>query len=280
MIRKRKPGKGRHCVYQPKLRKEAKRIAKMRFGERFLEPMLAVLTCFLPSIVLTVLLQAGLLAGGMQLILILAIYGLVQVLVFGPLFYGLMRYCIDRLHGGPQGVMDLFTVFSNGAGYLRAVKMFVCIVVRAIPWMIVPFGALYGFLQYSIWQDPTVGADADKLMQLIAQAYLLFELVLLPFKAKILRYLAGYILLVRDPKLGPWKATGQAAKLFRGRWGELIVFFISFIGWQIFGIYTVGIGMLFYGAYLLLSFVWYAERLLDGETPPVVPPQMDDTPPR
>ena len=117
-------------------------------------------------------------------------------------------------------------------------------------------------------------------MQLIAQAYLLFELVLLPFKAKILRYLAGYILLVRDPKLGPWKATGQAAKLFRGRWGELIVFFISFIGWQIFGIYTVGIGMLFYGAYLLLSFVWYAERLLDGETPPVVPPQMDDTPPR
>ena len=45
-------------MYDPKLRKEAKHIAKVRFAERFVQPMAAVLIYALPVIAAALLLES------------------------------------------------------------------------------------------------------------------------------------------------------------------------------------------------------------------------------
>lgn len=267
-------------MYDPKLRKEAKHIAKVRFAERFVQPMAAVLIYALPVIAAALLLESFALTTSLPAMLPPAgLYVLVQIFVAGPLFLGLMRYCIDRLHGGPMGVMDLFTSFGDGKQYLRGVKAYLCVIVRAIPWMIPPLAILFGYTFVRLWRDPAIMESAEAVSQLAGEISLLSLVVMIPFAARVLRYLAAYILMVRDPSLGAWKATGQAARLFKGRWFELTVFFASFVGWQVFGMYTLGIGMLFYAAYLLMAFVWYAERVMDGVYDPPLTPDAEHQPP-
>ena len=91
---------------------------------------------------------------------------------------------------------------------------------------------------------------------------------MIPFLARILRYFIAYPMMMRDPSLGAWQATRQAARAFKGHNLHLIVLVVSFFGWQLVGMWTMGIGTLFYWGYLLsalLMYFWYLEHPDGGE---------------
>ena len=91
---------------------------------------------------------------------------------------------------------------------------------------------------------------------------------MIPFLARILRYFIAYPMIMRDRSLGAWQATRQAARAFKGHNLHLIVLVVSFFGWQLVGMWPMGIGTQFYWGYLLsalLMYFWYLEHPDGGE---------------
>lgn len=232
----------------------------------------AVLICVLPLFLIAGPIQAYMVSTG-HILLPLVLFAAVIVLLILPLIYGLMGFLMHLLGGGAPHLMSVFDGLSSTRKYVRCCKLGLCIFVRTVLWMAIPVGIVTVYCAAALMRLPEIMEQAEGLAQLLVQMSLLNLVVSLPFASRVLRYFAAYPLMMHDPALGAWKATRQAARAFKGQGLRLVVMLVSFLGWKIFGVWTMGVGTLFYWGYLLstmLMYFWYLEHP-DGEEPQVIP---------
>lgn len=258
------------------LRRKSKMIARDRVMRNLLWVMVAVLICILP---LTMAANAAysylLMSGNVALALLLC--AAVLILLVLPLVYGLMHYLMDVVFHGRGSLLTVFDALSSRSGYVRSLKLGLCVALRSVLWMSIPVALTVGYCYLALVRDPSIVQDAEKFYALAGQLSLFYLVVSTPFIGRVLRYAGAYALAVRAQGMGAWQATKTAARVFRGQGVRLTVLVLSFLGWQLFGIWTMGIGTLFYWGYLLstmIAYTWYLEHPEKQTEPP------SDTPDR
>lgn len=249
------------------IRRRAKIVAKQRVMRCLLPVMEAVLICVLPIILIAGPIQTYIYSTG-QLLFPIVLFVAAVILLIMPLVYGLMGFLMRVLTGERPPLLCVFDGLAGVENYLRSVKLGLCIFVHIVLWMIIPIAATAGYCYLMLLRDPAILENAEKLYQLILQMSGLYLVIMIPFLARILRYFIAYPMIMREPSLGAWQATRQAARAFKGHNLRLIVLVVSFFGWQLVGMWTMGIGTLFYWGYLLsalLMYFWYLEHPDGGE---------------
>lgn len=254
------------------LRRRAKLIAKQSVMRNLVQVMGAVLACALPFMLTNSLVSNYLLSTGKAALPILLYMGSLILLVL-PMLYGVMAFLSEILLVGNASILRVFDALTSVQIYLRSLRLGLCILLRTVLWLSIPFGVTAVYIYAVLNENPEMLANEQTFAMLLMQSVGLYSLVSIPFTARVICYLGAYPLMLRDPALGAWKATKQSVRILKGHWGKMIVFVVSFVGWQLFGVWTMGIGMLFYWGYLLAAFLIYFQIVEQGEGIPSQPMQ-------
>lgn len=251
------------------LRRRAKLIAKQSVMRNLVQVMGAVLVCALPFMLTNSLVSNYLLSTGKVGLPLLMYVGSIVFLVL-PMLYGVMAFLSEVLLAGSSSILRAFDALTSVQMYLRSLRIGMCILLRTVLWMSIPFGVTALYIYMVLSKDPGMIASEEGFAMLLMQSVGLYGLISIPFTARVICYLGAYPLMLRDPALGAWKATKQSVRILKGHWGKMIVFVVSFVGWELFGVWTMGIGMLFYWGYLLAAFLIYFQIVEQGD---IIPPQ-------
>lgn len=84
------------------------------------------------------------------------------------------------------------------------------------------------------------------------------------------RYSQAYFILRDNPDMSPLGAIKESSRIMKGFKGKYFLLFLSFFGWIIVGIITLGIGMLWVSAYMYTTMALFYEKrveLLIAENP-------------
>lgn len=147
-----------------------------------------------------------------------------------PLLAGFMRFCSNLQRGKPASAAVLFECFRTGRRFGSAVKMGLCIWLRSFLWGLIP---------------STVSLLANLLTDSLEPLAVLLQLVLMVLiMAKVSSYVGGYVLIQDDETMGAWRAVSASAELFRGRYGQLLTFCLSFLPWVLLAVPVLLAGLL------------------------------------
>lgn len=176
---------------------------------------------------------------------------LVMLLVSGPLHLGLMRFYLGLQRGEEPGVSTLFHPFTSLRSVWAGIRMQFCLAFRSFLWMIGPI-LVYIVLAMAIAVNAgMLGGPPFRVAGTVL--YILFYAVLLLINIKLMAYQAGWVALCDDETQSVWDATRQAAAVFRGQFGKLLVFVLSFLGWILLtvGVLWLCIGLGYAGLFLI-----------------------------
>ena len=155
---------------------------------------------------------------------------LVMLLVSGPLQYGLMKFYLGLRRGEEPGVSTLFQAFTSLRALWAGIRMVCCLLFRALLWLVGPtvvftIALLSAAVQAALARQPAAGT--------VTVLAVLYALAVLLIGVNLLRYQAGWIEMLDNPDCGAWDATARACRVFRGHYGSLLVFALSFVWWYL-----------------------------------------------
>ncbi|MDY3619094.1 DUF975 family protein [Agathobaculum sp.] len=177
---------------------------------------------------------------------------LVSVIISGPLTYGLMKFYIGLRHGEEPHAGILFKPFTSGRSLWTGMKMSFCLTFRALLWVIVPV-LLWVIVFIAVIISSAVGGSVEPPMGFIFASYFVLLIAMIPIEIKVMTYQAGWLIVNNDEETGVWAATREASHVFKGHYGKLVVFALSFILWYLlmfgvvygcFALGAVGIALL------------------------------------
>lgn len=178
---------------------------------------------------------------------------LLMLLFTGPLQFGLMRFYIGLHRGEEAEVSQLWQPFTARQTLWTGVRMAFCQYFRRLLWSLPASFVLFCgnvallvtmlFARRVLW-------DSVAAVAVLCVVYLLVQFFV---EIKLLTYQAGWVLLHEDEQRGAWDATRDATGAFRGHYGSVLGFVLSFFGWYVL---TVLLGALCMGlAFAGLLFV-------------------------
>ena len=213
-----------------------------------------------------------LMTGNVALALLLC--AAVLVLLVLPLIYGLMHYLMDVLFYHRGSLLTVFDALGSRYNYVRSLKLGLCVALRSALWMSIPVALTVGYCYLALTRDPSIVQDAEKFYALAGQLsiFTCWSARRLPGASCAM---SGPISCVRTPDMRIREAIKTSVRLFRRQGVKLTVLVLSFLGWQLFGIWTMGIGTLFYWGYLfstMIAYTWYMEHPEKQTEPPADQP--------
>lgn len=242
-------------------RREIKRICKARVLENWGRCVGIQFLYMLPFVLLVLLMYAVLFGRAIALVMagntddyvltMALVQGLnsmwiilcIMLLVSGPLTFGMMRFYVAMQRGEEPHVGMLLTPFTSLRSAWTGIKMEFCLVFRSFLWMVGP-AVVYMVLSVAITVNAAISGDPNAMNVPLAILYILFILAMIPVQLKVMTYQAGWALLYDDETRSVWDATREASVAFKGQFGKLFVFVLSFLGWMIL---TIGVAYLCVG---------------------------------
>lgn len=241
--------------YSPEVRKsikaECKEIVKNRLGACVGIQFLYLLPFMLIGIIMMISMignlafaTGGLLTAGYgysELAILQAVSGmigkfflcfLIMILIAGPLEYGLMKFYIELRRGENPSVTTLFRPFTSGKSLWTGIKMIFCVGFRSFLWMLVPYIVFVALIAFAM---------AMESITLVVVSYILMIVVFIFIGIKVATYEAGWFVINDDENYGVWAATRDASSVFKGHYKDVLVFFLSFIGWSLLAGLITGI---------------------------------------
>lgn len=155
-----------------------------------------------------------------------------MIVISGPLTLGMMRFYLGLQRGEEPGVSTLFKPFTSLRSVWTGVKMEFCLAFRSLLWMIGPT-IVYMLLAFSLAVSAAMSGNANSASVVLTVLNVLYIIALIPIEIKVMTYSAGWVILCDDETHSVWDATREAAGAFKGQYGKLFVFVLSFIGWYI-----------------------------------------------
>ncbi len=190
----------------------------------------------------------------------------ISLFLSAPIRAGYARYNLALADGNRAGVEDLFYCFKGGC-YLRTVKLgllhTLITLVSAIPAVVVI--VLLAVVGMAGGSDPSTGW-----LCLVIALFVLFLIALIPVFIILYRYHFAYYILVEFPDITPTDALRNSASLMKGRKWKLFCLHLSFIGWEMLGVLSCGIGILFVSPYIAAAdaafYDEFSQRSKENET--------------
>lgn len=248
---------------QPGLRMQAKLEARVRLKKRIFPCILATLTYVLPMMALGVITTPNLDDTPQRILLLSAVSIAGEVILFGPLVFGLMRFFLHCSRDETVGFSVLFAPYASVKELLRGIRMLLCLIFRTMLWLLIPatlyVGGAYLIARYA--DLSTLEAYYGYFMTVTG----LFLLLCLPVYAKMTAYLSGYVTMCDHPEVGAWQATKIGAACFRGRFADLVLLCLSLVPWLFLGMFTYGVGTLIGIPYFLITLFRMVDRLQQAQ---------------
>lgn len=179
---------------------------------------------------------------------------LVLMLISGPLAYGMMQFYIALRRGGEPRASVIFHPFTSLRSLWTGIKMSFCLTFRALLWTIVPVVVWVLAATGIAVAILATGAGEVAMSYALFAFYLLLLIVLIPVFVKLMTYNAGWIVINDEEQYGVWAATRDASHVFKGHYGKLVWFWLSFVPWYVLVFVVIwGCLLLSYAAFILIG---------------------------
>ena len=163
---------------------------------------------------------------------------------------GGIRVYLKLCAGEKAGIEDLFWGFQNdpirfgGIGALISVVMELCLLPVVILAVAMGVSKESGFLLFAVLFMLVYGLVLTVVGIYLALTFGMFL----------------YVLADR-PEMTLWQALGESRRLMKGNRIRLVMLQISFIGWGLISVLTLGIGLLWLNGYILCRTAWFYKDL-------------------
>ena len=228
------------------LRLHSKKEAKERIGESFWSTFTAGVLYILPVFALTLL--AMLLPFVLEEYpawIDLALYA-AELLIISPIAYGFGQYCVARARGQQIPFYAVVEPLGSVGGYMRALSVSLSMMIRLLP-----ITAVRLLLAYTVPIESAIYPVADLLIGLGSVLETVLHLAMT----------ASYNIIADDPSIGSWRAVKEAYSLYSKHTFQLLAFIISFIGWMILSVISMGLLLPYLSAYQSIAFARMTDLL-------------------
>lgn len=146
------------------------------------------------------------------------------LLASAVLTLGTMYFFDEMAQGKQVKVSYLFYIFRRPELLWPSIKMSICLAFRGFLWTIVPniiYGAVYTKTIFTVGRVPSFSV------------YIAYYMLIYLITIKVQTYSAGWLLLLRDGKIGAWEASKRGTRMFKGHMFDLLVLDLSFLPWYL-----------------------------------------------
>lgn len=157
---------------------------------------------------------------------------LLTIVISGPLSFGLMRFYTDLSRGAQPGAGMVLQPFTSGSSLWTGIRMSFCLFLRSLIWNALPTFLLTNAGIVLVFLGIRSGST-NFLNVSIVILYVIYAIVSFFIGIKVLTYSLGWVVLHDNEQYGAWSASRDASAVFRGHFGALVVFVLSFLGWDI-----------------------------------------------
>lgn len=197
---------------------------------------------------------------GMCLLTAIAIAALnwLSVLLIPLLIPGLCAFTLKLIRGAKPEITDLVSTYKN---YLNALVTYVLFAVIIAVWtflIVVPcvffIHLLFAEIFLEIFISPVLTAYA--LLMTVCSLLLVIPAVIFYYMFSQIFYL-----LADNPQIGAVEVLKKSAEMMKGYKWKLFCLHLSFIGWYLLGIVTLGIAFIWVGPYIKTANTIFYENL-------------------
>lgn len=197
---------------------------------------------------------------GMCLLTAIAVAALnwLSVLLIPLLIPGLCAFTLKLIRGAKPEITDLVSTYKN---YLNALVTYVLFAVIIAVWtflIVVPcvffINLLFAEIFLEIFISPVLTAYA--LLMTVCSLLLVIPAVIFYYMFSQIFYL-----LADNPQIGAVEVLKKSAEMMKGYKWKLFCLHLSFIGWYLLGIVTLGIAFIWVGPYIKTANTIFYENL-------------------
>ena len=197
---------------------------------------------------------------GMCLLTAIAIAALnwLSILLVPLLIPGLCVFSLNLVRGAKPEITDLVSTYKN---YLNALVAYVLFAVIIAGWtflIVVPcvffIHLLFAEIFLEIFISPVLTAYA--LLMTVCSLLLVIPAVIFYYMLSQIFYL-----LADNPQIGAVEVLKKSAEMMKGYKWKLFCLHLSFIGWYLLGIVTLGIAFIWVGPYIKTANTIFYENL-------------------
>lgn len=197
---------------------------------------------------------------GMCLLTAIAIAALnwLSILLVPLLIPGLCVFSLNLVRGAKPEITDLVSTYKN---YLNALVAYVLFAVIIAVWtflIVVPcvffIHLLFAEIFLEIFISPVLTAYA--LLMTVCSLLLVIPAVIFYYMFSQIFYL-----LADNPQIGAVEVLKKSAEMMKGYKWKLFCLHLSFIGWYLLGIVTLGIAFIWVGPYIKTANTIFYEKL-------------------
>lgn len=152
------------------------------------------------------------------------------------------------------GCLDFFKHGFSLFGKAWSVTLWIIVklILPVILIVITIFVLVYGTLKH------------DNLITMLG--FILYFVALIYAIIKQLSYRLAFYILTDNPEMTGKEAVNKSAELMQGKVWSLFCLNLSFIGWAILAVFTLGIGMLWLAPYIQISEINFYRNLVEEKT--------------
>lgn len=197
---------------------------------------------------------------GMCLLTAIAVIALnwLSILLVPLLIPGLCAFTLKLIRGAKPEITDLVSTYKN---YLNALVTYVLFAVIIAVWtflIVVPcvffIHLLFAEIFLEIFISPVLTAYA--LLMTVCSLLLVIPAVIFYYMFSQIFYL-----LADNPQIGAVEVLKKSAEMMKGYKWKLFCLHLSFIGWYLLGIVTLGIAFIWVGPYIKTANTIFYENL-------------------
>ncbi|MDB4867577.1 MAG: rane protein [Cohnella sp.] len=197
------------------------------------------------------------------------------------------RESLQGMWGRSAGQYLLFTlIFSVPLGLISIWNRYVGQIVDLLVSGVLSYGLYSYFLSVARGQKPSFSVFFGGFNRYVS-VFLLYLLtaiftalwsilLIVPGIIAMIRYSQAYYILHDHPDISPLEAIRRSKAMMAGHKWQLFVLALSFIGWILLVMITVGIAILWVNPYLMTAFAHFHQELKDRSMP--VPAQVTGNP--
>jgi len=194
-----------------------------------------------------------------------AVVSLVEFFVLPPLTYGIVASYIRFTEGEKVGIFDYIAYGFKHYGKSWAVMWWPFL--RLLGWIVLMFVFLAVFLvAVTLLSASQIAPAAGTAVAIVAAVIFIALLVVITVKG-LLYSATAYVMFKSDNALKGRAATEKSAAMMNGSRCKYFLLNLSFIGWAILAIITIGIGFLWLLPYIEVSCIILFKWLENNSSP-------------
>lgn len=195
------------------------------------------------------------------------IVSIIAFVIEVPLSFGLIYSFYKLFKDEETSAFDFCSLgFSNfgrawGVTWQTILKMIVPVILMIISYVLIAFSvSLYVTSSFSyIYSGSTSGLGMAGLLSIVGIILLIFSVIW--GITKYYYYALSYLIAMDNPEMTSKEAVEESKKLMNDNRGKLFGLQISFIGWAILALFTLGIGYIWLIPYMQFAIICFYDKV-------------------